>query len=245
MPWEWGCPRAVGSQGVPVAPAQSGGRHNASRQALRLGIEEAGLLLQLSETLPIGAVVRKHPLVRITSAMNHLSRPRIPTTPMTIVVLSTVLLLAVLVVHRLSNFLAQQFSALPMITACVAGLGPLAFVVWYLLSYAHVHQGKLRVRSIMTKQMIDLRKLVGAEVYNRGRGNGNRGKFHLMLHLEDDDGRQLWLPLNTWRDEDLLMARVLRATVDCKVRIEGDPLLVRRLSGLLQTYKSWDRQLAA
>ena len=55
----------------------------------------------------------------------------------------------------------------------------------------------------------------------------------------------VFLPLNSWRDEDLLMARLLRATVDCRVRIEGEPHLVQRFSGLLDTYKSWDRQQVA
>jgi hypothetical protein len=41
------------------------------------------------------------------------------------------------------------------------------------------------------------------------------------------------------------MARLLRATVERKVRIEGDPMLVRRFSGLLNSYKSWELQQAA
>jgi hypothetical protein len=67
----------------------------------------------------------------------------------------------------------------------------------------------------------------------------------LILRLEDEAGRDLYLPLGAWRDEDLLMARVLRATVDRRVRIEGDPHLVKRFSGVLETYKSWNRQQAA
>jgi hypothetical protein len=177
--------------------------------------------------------------------MNHRSRYRIQTVPLTIVVFSALLFIAVVAVHRFSGFLATQLAPLPLIAACVAALGPIAFMVWYLLSYAHVRQGKLRVRSLTTRQLVDLRRLVAAEVYARGRTTGTRGTHSLMLHLEDADGRQLWLPLNTWQDEDLLMARVLRATIDCKVRIDGDPMLTRRLSGLLESYKSWDRQLAA
>ncbi|MBC7462092.1 MAG: hypothetical protein H7287_12075 [Thermoleophilia bacterium] len=164
---------------------------------------------------------------------------------MAIVVFSAMLFIAVIAVHQFAGFLAAQMSLLPLITACVAALGPVAFLVWYFMSFAHVRRGGLRVRSLTTKQVVDLRKLVSAEVYERGRSSNKHGKFRLLLHLEDSDGRQLWLPLNAWQDEDLLMARVLRATVDCKVRIEGDPVPVRRLSGLLQTYKSWDRQLAA
>ena len=177
--------------------------------------------------------------------MNHRSHYKIQTVPLTIVVFSAMLFIAVIAVHQVAGFLAAQMAMLPFITACVAALGTIAFLIWYFLSFAHVRRGELRVRSLTTKQLVDLRKLVSAEVYGRGRSSNKRGKFRLLLHLEDSDGRQLWLPLNSWQDEDLLMARVLRATVDCKVRIEGDPMLVRRLSGLLETYKSWDRQLAA
>jgi hypothetical protein len=177
--------------------------------------------------------------------MNHKSHTRIQSVPLVIVVLSAVLLIAVLTVRQVSGFLSSQMHALPLITACVAALGPVLFLSWYCLSYAHIRRGQLRVRSLMTRQLIDLRSLVAAEVHSRNRSNGKRGNFALLLHLEDSEGRQLWLPLNTWQDEDLLMARVLRATVDCKVRIEGDPMLVRRLSGLIESYKSWDRQLAA
>ncbi len=162
--------------------------------------------------------------------------------PFIVVTTSIVALIAVLWVPKVKPLLASQIDMLPMLVLGVSIALPLAFLAWYSLSYAAVRRNMLTVRSITSRHRVDLRKLVMAEVSAKARSGSKRRAFALILRLEDDKGRMVFLPLNTWRDEDLLMARVLRATVDRKVRIEGDPMLVRRFSGLLDSYKSWDRQ---
>lgn len=144
-----------------------------------------------------------------------------------------------------TKMLRAQLPALPLVVLCTAIAVPLLCAAWYLLNYADVRRGRLRIRSLLRVQSIDLKRLDGVYVYARTASNSKRKAYELLLQITDAHGREAWLPLNVWRDEDLLMARVLRATVDCKVVIEGDPMLVKRFSRLLKTYRSWDRQQAA
>lgn len=177
--------------------------------------------------------------------MNFRTHLRVSPVPFLIVVGSLIALVAVLWVPKIKSVLAEQVSFLPTVVLCVSILLPVAFLAWYLLSYADVRRGTFTVRSLTRKHRVDLKRLVEAEVIGKSGNGSKRKQFELILRLEDEDGRQVYLPLNSWRDEDLLMARILRATVDRKVRIDGEPILVRRFSGLLDSYKSWDRQQAA
>ncbi len=172
--------------------------------------------------------------------MHFRTHLRVSAVPFVLVTTSVVAFIAVMWVPKVKPWLADQISLLPTVVLAASALIAVMFAAWYLLSYAAVRRNVLTVRSITSRHKVDMRNLVAAEVFPKG-----RKKFALVLRLEDATGRQVFLPLNTWRDEDLLMARVLRATVDSKVRIEGEPLLVKRFSGLLDTYKSWDRQQAA
>jgi hypothetical protein len=154
-------------------------------------------------------------------------------------------LVALLVLPPVNDFVEDQGGVLKKAVLGVTLLVPVAFFGWYMLTYVEVRRGVLRVSTMLNGPTLDLRRLARVEVHSRTSSRSKRRRFELILHMEDDDGSELWLPLNSWRDEDLVMARLLRATVDRKVRIEGDPMLVRRFSGLLDTYKSWDRQQAA
>ncbi len=171
--------------------------------------------------------------------MHFRTHLRVSTIPFVIVTISVIAFIAVMWVPKVKPWLAAQIDILPWLVIGLAATIVVAFFAWYVLSYASVRRSVLTVRSMTSKHRVNMRSLVAAEVYPKG-----RKRFSLILRLEDTSGRQVFLPLNTWRDEDLLMARVLRATVDSKVRIEGEPLLVKRFSGLLDTYKSWDRQQA-
>lgn len=132
-------------------------------------------------------------------------------------------------------------------------LVPVAFLAWYAFSYVDVCRNTLTVRSTFHAARVDLRELSQVEVYAREpgavarllMGGVARRDLDLLLRIEDEQGGRVLLPLNAWRDEELLMARVLRGTVDRRVRIEGDPFVVRRFSGLLYTYKSWERRQQA
>lgn len=177
--------------------------------------------------------------------MHYRTHPRFSAVPAFALSLSSTIMLAILFVPSTAGFLREQLTSLPWITLGVAGFVLLSVCSWFALSFAEVRRGQLRVRSVRSRQRVDLRALKIAEVHAKSAGGSRRAAFQLMMRLEDTDGRELWLPLNVWRDEDLLMARVLRATVDRRVRIDGDPLVVRRFSGLLNSYKSWDRQQAA
>jgi hypothetical protein len=177
---------------------------------------------------------------RIFAAMNFRTYHRIHRVPSTILFVCLITFSAVLSIGQVAEFLRDQSKLLPMIVLAGTAIGPVLFVFWYLTCYAAVRRSTLRVKWFWRTQTINLRRLEQAEVLATGRGERS-----LVMRLEESDGTQLWLPLTTWRDEDLLMARVLRATVDCRVRIEGDPMLVRRFARVLDTYKSWDRQLAA
>lgn len=147
-----------------------------------------------------------------------------------------------LAVPRVRIMLAEQAWILPYLALGVMIIAPVAFVFWYTLTWVEVRNGRFRIRSLRGGLTVDLRRLVAVDVFPRTASSSKRRRYDLVLRLEDQHGAQAWLPLNVWRDEDLLMARVLRATVERKVTIEGDPLLVRRFSGLLDTYKSWDHQ---
>lgn len=152
----------------------------------------------------------------------------------------------------LGDQLAQQAVYLPRMVVAASVVLPVAFLTWYLFSWSEVRGGRLTVRSMLSANSADLRSLTVVEVLAKPPGRfsvpgagESRRRFELMLHLRDDAGRHVLLPLNAWRDEDLLMARILRATVECHVPIEGEPLLVKRFSALLATYRCWDRQQAA
>lgn len=190
--------------------------------------------------------------------MHHRSRYRLSFPPFAIVMACAAALVAIWL-GPLGPLLEGQAPLLPKLVIAVAVLIPVTFAAWYLFSYADVRRHRLTVRSTLSASRVDLRLLVAAEVFDKpsptimswvmgqgGFGVSTRRRQHeLMLLLTDEDGRQVLLPLNAWRDEDLLMARVLRATVERRVRIDGEPMLVRRFSGLLDSYKSWDRQQAA
>lgn len=157
---------------------------------------------------------------------------------------SVVALVAMQLYDPFRDMLREQLDALPMVVLCAAIVLPLLCAAWYALNFADVRRGRLQVRSLFQRQHADLRRLESVYVYSRTASRRKRKAHELLLQVVDADGREVWLPLNVWRDEDLLMARVLRATVECRVPIEGDPLLVKRFSRLLKTYRSWDRQQA-
>ncbi|MCW2956429.1 MAG: hypothetical protein JWO69_1298 [Thermoleophilia bacterium] len=178
-------------------------------------------------------------------SMHQRTRYRVQAIPLFFTIAAAAAIIGVLAVPQIAGPLQAQSPLLPWITVGVVAIVPISFLYWYLNSYAEIRRGQLRLRSIRSRQHVELRKLVSAEVYSRSRGTSKRNDYQLSLWLEDAEGRVVHLPLNSWRDEDLLVARVLRATVDRKVRIDGEPELVERFSGLLNTYKSWDRQQAA
>jgi len=176
--------------------------------------------------------------------MNYRTRYRVSSVPFFVVTISLFAVLALLIRPQFGAWLNEQFPALNYVVLGVGILLPLVFSFWYFSSYAQVRRGWFTVRSMFGKQHVHLKELAFAEVYPKARSHRKGKAFELILRLEDVDGRQVWLPLNAWRDEDLLMARLLRATVECRVPIGGEPLLVKRFSGLLDSYKSWDRQQA-
>ena len=177
------------------------------------------------------------------------TRYRLSSVPLPMValcVLSVIGLVAMLVVPVAQEFRGDQGSGLRYAIYGFAALAPIVFFAWYAFSFAEVKHGRFRVRSLTSSgRVVVLRQLVAADVHAKARSGSKRKRFELILRLEDEAGNEAWVPLNSWRDEDLLMARLLRATVERRVKIEGDPMLVRRFSGLLDTYKSWDRQQAA
>jgi hypothetical protein len=177
------------------------------------------------------------------------TRYRLSSVPLPMVALcvaSLIGLVALLVVPAVKEFLADQMSSLPLIAMAVTALAPVVFLAWYVFSFAEVRRGRFRIRSLLGGGTgVDLKTLAVADVHAKSRSGSKRQRFELILRLEDEAGNEVWVPLNSWRDEDLLMARLLRATVERRVKIGGDPMLVRRFSGLLDTYKSWDRQQAA
>jgi hypothetical protein len=158
---------------------------------------------------------------------------------------SVVALVALQLYDPFAKVLREQLPFLPWVVLGAAIALPLLCGSWYALNFADVRRGRLRVRSLLRAQRVDLKQLDGVYVFARTASNRRRKAHQLLLQLTDADGREAWLPLSVWRDEDLLMARVLRATVECRVPIEGDPMLVKRFSRLLKTYRSWDRQQAA
>lgn len=166
----------------------------------------------------------------------------VPTPLIVICVGCVVALVALLAVEPVKVFLREQLNVLPWVVLGVSIAAPVAFGAWYLFTWAEVRNGRFRIRSLSGGHRVDLRRLAAVDVYPRSASSTGRRRHDLLLRLEDEQGGEAWLPLNVWRDEDLLMARVLRATVERKVKIEGDPLHVKRFSGLLETYKSWDRQ---
>lgn len=190
--------------------------------------------------------------------MHHRSRYRLSFPPFAIVTACAAALAAIWF-GPLGDWLGHQPDFLLLAIVGICTLLPAAFSAWYLFSYADLRGTRLTVRSMLSARRIELRELVAAEVYAKpsptvmdflmgqgGFGVSKHARRHdLMLLLTDESGAQALLPLNSWRSEDLLMARVLRATVERRVRIAGEPLLVRRFSGLLDTYRSWDRQQAA
>lgn len=153
-----------------------------------------------------------------------------------------VVLVALITTTQLNEILAEQLAVLPYVALGVSILVPLAFLVWYSFTWVEVRNGRFRIWSLRGGLAVDLRRLHAVDVFPRTASSSKRRRHDLVLRMEDQNGAQAWLPLNVWRDENLLMARVLRATVERKVTIEGDPILVRRFSSLLDTYKSWDRQ---
>lgn len=190
--------------------------------------------------------------------MHHRSRYRLSFPPFAIVTACVAALVAMWL-GPLSGILERQAEFLPRLVVASAIFLPLAFLGWYLFSFVDVCRGRLTVRSTFHASRMDLRALAAVEVFAKptptimswiaGQGgfgvSTNSRRHELMLLLTDEDGGRVLLPLNAWQNEDLLMARVLRATVERRVRIDGEPLLVRRFTGLLNSYKSWDHQQAA
>ena len=161
-------------------------------------------------------------------------------------VASLIGLVALLVVPAVKSFLEDQMNSLPLIAMAIAALAPIVFLAWYAFSFAEVRHGGFFIRTLSGRgPIVDLKSLAVADVHAKSGSGSKRNRFELILRLEDEAGNEVWVPLNSWRDEDLLMARLLRATVERRVKIGGEPMLVRRFSGLLDTYKSWDRQQAA
>lgn len=169
----------------------------------------------------------------------------VPTPIVCICVACFVVLGVILAVPQIQGMLADEMGILKWVVITAAILAPIAFLGWYSLTWAEVRNGRFKVRSISGGYRVDLRRLAAVDVHPKPRSASPRRRHELILRLEDSNGGEAWLPLNVWRDEDLLMARVLRASVERKVAIEGDPMLVRRFTSLLDTYKSWDRQQAA
>lgn len=176
--------------------------------------------------------------------MNYRTRYRVSSVPLFVVSACLCMLLA-LTRPIFRSWLDEQVPNLAYMALGVGVLLPLVFSFWYLSSYAQVRHGWFTVRSMLHRQRTNLKALAYAEVYPKARRRGRKNAYDMILRLEDAEGRQVWLPLNSWRDEDLLMARLLRATVECRVTIEGDPLQVKRFGRLLDSYKSWERRLTA
>lgn len=169
----------------------------------------------------------------------------VPTPIIAICLVCVLTLIALVAFPPIKRILDQQLGMLPWVVVVVAILAPLAFLCWYMFTFAEVRRGRFRMRSMGGSSRVDLRRLATVEVFAKSGSTSKRRRHELILRLEDEHGQQAWLPLNVWGDEDLLMARLLRATVERKVKIEGEPVLVRRFSSLLASYKSWDRQQAA
>lgn len=180
--------------------------------------------------------------------MHLRTRYRLSAMPTFLILAACVSVAAMLLVYAYEpawKFLSSQFPYMPWIVFGVAALVALGSIAWYVLTWAEVKRGVFKVRTVSLARSIDLRELDSVYVYART-ASERRGKKHqLLLQLIDVHGTEAWLPLNVWRDEDLLMARILRATIERKVKIDGDPKLVRRFTGLLHSYRSWDRQQAA
>lgn len=181
--------------------------------------------------------------------MNFRTRYKLSSIPLPLVALcvaSLIGLVALLVVPGAKEFLDDQMKWLSLIAIGVTALAPLVFLAWYAFSFAEVRRGQFRMRSLTSGgSAVDLKRLAVADVHAKTGSGSKRKRFELILRLEDEAGNEVWVPLNAWRDEDLLMARLLRATVERRIKIGGEPMLVRRFSGLLDTYKSWDRRQAA
>jgi hypothetical protein len=180
--------------------------------------------------------------------MHIRTRYRLSAVPMPIIAICfgcMAVVVALLAFPPAKRLLNEQLGVLPWIVMVVAVLAPVAFLSWYTLTFAEVRRGRFRIHSMGGSRRIDLRRLVTVDVHAKSGSSSKRRRHELILRLVDEHGQEAWLPLNVWGDEDLLMARLLRATVERKVRIEGEPMLVKRFSGLLDTYKSWDRQQAA
>lgn len=176
--------------------------------------------------------------------MHYRTRYKLSVVPFVAISFSLIVLGFVAGVARAWEALAGQIWYLPWMVIAVAALVPLTFAVWYAASFVDVRSGHLSLRSTIHVQHVDLRQLVRAEVLG-AETTSRRKKYKLTMLLVDADDNQLMLPLNTWRDEELLMAPVLSATVERQVVIKGGHKLVRRFSGLLEQYKTWERQLAA
>ena len=87
------------------------------------------------------------------------------------------------------------------------------FGVYRLFRHAHFRYGGMRVGA----RELTIWSFLMATAHGAG-------LMVLPFVLEDEAGNEVWVPLNSWRDEDLLMARLLRATVERRVKIEGDPI---------------------
>lgn len=180
--------------------------------------------------------------------MRTRTRYRVRFVPALMVLASALIFGGILLVPQIGRSLERSFELLPWLLLGLTGSVLLTFASWWTVCYAEVERGVLRVSSLRSKRAVNLRLLASAEVHIRGRKKGRGRKQaagYVALRLTDRDGRVVWVPLDVWADENVLLARIMRAAVDRRVRIDGEPNAVGRFTKLRESYKSWDRQQAA
>lgn len=174
--------------------------------------------------------------------MTHRTRYRIAPLPFFLVSLCLLVIATLVLRPQFGAWLDDQAPMLSMIVMAAASILPSLFFFWYISSFAEIQLQRLRVRSMFGNHSVDLRMITAVDVFPKSTARGKRKQLELIMRLEDINGDEVWLPLNAWRDEDLLVARLLRATVEKRIPIGGEPEHVERFTSLLGRYKSWDRQ---
>lgn len=173
--------------------------------------------------------------------MHLRSRYRMRPVTMALASLSVLPLFALVATGGVGSWL-RELTALPTWAFAVAAvIPPLLIWTWYMLSFVELRTGQLVCRGLNRARIVDLRLLVEVEVAPRSRGvtagSGRTRTAPLVLVLRDADGMEVALPLASWRDEDLLLAAVLRHAVDRRVRVGGDPQCLRELDGMLRSHR--------
>ena len=138
------------------------------------------------------------------------------------------------------DFLVTELGVPRIVWFGLAAVVLTAVLAWYALTYVSVDNGKLTMRSMRGRSQVRLRRLDFAELISLG---GRKGG--IVVRLEDMEDGEVYLPLGPWRDEDLLVAIILRATVTRRVKIEGDPEVVEVFTNLKASYRSWEGKQAA